>query len=318
MYKFIGGDRQEYGPVTAEVLRQWILEGRANGRSLAQPEGTTDWKPLAAFPEFADALSVQATVAAAEAQAQSASALPTDVLTREWSVEMGSCLSQGVDLFQRNFGLLFGGVVVYFGIAMALALLGMIPFIGWSFSILHVIIAGPLLGGVYALFLRTMRNQSASVDTVFSGFRERFLHLFLANVAMALASFLLALPGIALSVGGGIWIHSAQEATVLNVSLIAAGLLLAFIPAVYLGVSWVFVLPLVMDKGLDFWTAMETSRRVVGRHGWWTLGLLIVIGLINLVGVLCCLVGILFTMPVAFATLLYAYEAIFDPGTPSA
>jgi uncharacterized membrane protein len=163
-----------------------------------------------------------------------------------------------------------------------------------------------------------MRDQSASVEIVFSGFRERFLHLFLANVVIGLASFMVALPGIALSVGGGVWIHSARGPTVLNVGLIAAGVLLALIPAVYLGVSWVFVLPLVMDKGLDFWSAMETSRRVVGRHWWWTLGLLIVAGLINLVGVLCCLVGVLFTMPVAFAVLLYAYEAIFNKPTPSA
>ena len=43
-YKIIGGDGQQYGPVTAEELRQWIAEGRLNGQSLVQSEGASDWK----------------------------------------------------------------------------------------------------------------------------------------------------------------------------------------------------------------------------------------------------------------------------------
>jgi TM2 domain-containing membrane protein YozV len=53
MYKIIGKDGQQYGPVTAEQLRSWIAENRANAQTLAQTDGTQDWKPLAAFPEFA-------------------------------------------------------------------------------------------------------------------------------------------------------------------------------------------------------------------------------------------------------------------------
>src|SRR5438046_3002438 len=55
MYKIIGADGQVYGPITAEQLRQWIAEGRANGQTMAQPEGSTEWKPLSSFPEFAEA-----------------------------------------------------------------------------------------------------------------------------------------------------------------------------------------------------------------------------------------------------------------------
>jgi hypothetical protein len=52
MYKVIGNDRQSYGPVTLEQLRQWAAEGRVNGATLIQLEGATDWKPLSSFPEF--------------------------------------------------------------------------------------------------------------------------------------------------------------------------------------------------------------------------------------------------------------------------
>jgi TM2 domain-containing membrane protein YozV len=53
MYKIIGKDGQHYGPVTAEQLRAWIAENRANAQTLAQAEGVPEWKPLGAFPEFA-------------------------------------------------------------------------------------------------------------------------------------------------------------------------------------------------------------------------------------------------------------------------
>jgi TM2 domain-containing membrane protein YozV len=53
MYRIIGKDGQQYGPVSAEQLRGWIAENRANAQTLAQTDGTQDWKPLSAFPEFA-------------------------------------------------------------------------------------------------------------------------------------------------------------------------------------------------------------------------------------------------------------------------
>ena len=55
MYRIIGADQKEYGPVSAEQLRRWVADGRANGDSLIQPEGSTDWRPLASFPELASA-----------------------------------------------------------------------------------------------------------------------------------------------------------------------------------------------------------------------------------------------------------------------
>ena len=52
MYKIVGADQKEYGPVTEEQLRQWISEGRANGETITR-FGDGPWKPLSTFPEFA-------------------------------------------------------------------------------------------------------------------------------------------------------------------------------------------------------------------------------------------------------------------------
>lgn len=56
MYKIIGADGKEYGPASLLELQGWIRERRANGDTLAQGPGMTDWKPLRDFPEFAQVL----------------------------------------------------------------------------------------------------------------------------------------------------------------------------------------------------------------------------------------------------------------------
>jgi prepilin-type processing-associated H-X9-DG protein len=61
MFKLLGADQKEYGPVSADQIRQWIAQGRANGQTKAQSSESTDWKPLAEIPDFADALRAAAS-----------------------------------------------------------------------------------------------------------------------------------------------------------------------------------------------------------------------------------------------------------------
>jgi len=57
MYKILGGDGKEYGPVSAETLQQWVREGRANAQTQVQAEGGTTWTALGMVPELAAAAS---------------------------------------------------------------------------------------------------------------------------------------------------------------------------------------------------------------------------------------------------------------------
>lgn len=51
MYRIIGADGREYGPVGAEQLRQWLAEGRINQQTRLRAEDSAEWKTLADFPE---------------------------------------------------------------------------------------------------------------------------------------------------------------------------------------------------------------------------------------------------------------------------
>jgi TM2 domain-containing membrane protein YozV len=56
MYKIIGTDGRQYGPVNAEQIRRWLAENRVHAQTLVQTEGAQDWKPLGSLPEFAAGL----------------------------------------------------------------------------------------------------------------------------------------------------------------------------------------------------------------------------------------------------------------------
>ena len=56
MFKIIGGDGEEYGPVDNADVRQWIQEGRANAQTMLKREGQAKWAPLSDYPEFSPLL----------------------------------------------------------------------------------------------------------------------------------------------------------------------------------------------------------------------------------------------------------------------
>src|ERR1700687_519177 len=152
--------------------------------------------------------------------------------------------------------------------------LALVPVLGW-------VVGFVLLGGLDYLFIRRIRGEAVQIGDVFAGFNLAFLHLTLAGLVK--------------------WL------------LTSLGFALCILPGIYLVVGYVFALPLVIDKRMEFWPAVEVSRRVVHRHWWSIFALVIVSGLIACAGLLVCIVGALVTVPVASASLMYAYEDLFGP-----
>ncbi len=52
MYRIRGSDGREYGPATADQMRQWLAENRVNAHTLVQVEGAPAWQPISSVPEF--------------------------------------------------------------------------------------------------------------------------------------------------------------------------------------------------------------------------------------------------------------------------
>lgn len=306
MYKIIGGDGKEYGPVAAEQLRQWIREGRANARTQALPVGGGEWKPLGELPEFAD--SFGSAVAAAVV-----SAIPVSAPRRECRLEIGDCFSRGWEFFKANTGLLIGAAAVVF---LLIGVGSAIPYLG---GIIGIIIDGPLLGGLWLVFLKRWRNQDASVSNAFDGFHLAFGQLILGHLVPSLLAFVWIIPG-AICLAIGVVVHQKQAAA--GIPLLAVGGLLlaaAVVVGTYLATCWALTVPLIADKGMTFWPAMKESRAIVRKQWWAWFGLFLLAGLLGVAGFLLCCVGALFTGPIAFAAITRAYEdACGTDTTPAA
>ena len=325
-YKIIGGDLKQYGPVSADDVRKWIAEGRLNAQSLVQVYGDIEWKQLSEFPEFADVWAA----APAATSAPPPSPSPTNWLERDYELDIGGCVGRSWALYQKNFGLLFAGCLVYMLIEVAIAMGAQIPLIGPVFSIVNLILAGPLMGGVFYLFLQAIRGQPATVGDIFAGFRLAFIQLFLGYLVPALLAGLCLIPFVVvlavklIPVLAHLHASSPNGADLQNLApAMKAALIvclpvffICMIPMIYLHTSWMFTLPLIIDKQMSFWTAMKVSWKRVNQHWWHALGLLIVVGLINIVGVLLCCVGVLFTLPIGLGALMYAYEIVCSPAEP--
>lgn len=92
--------------------------------------------------------------------------------------------------------------------------------------------------------------------------------------------------------------------------LIGLGFVLLIIPGIYLLVAYFFATSLVIEKRFDFWTALETSRKLVTKQWFSFFGFNILLFLLNLGGLLLFGIGALVTFPLTFCIVVAAYEDI--------
>src|SRR5205809_3129702 len=100
MYRIIGADQKEYGPITQDQICQWIAEWGADASSRVQSQDSIEWKPLSEFPEFAAALASKAAAATPPpiVNAGNPDALGREIVARGYNVDFASCISRSWEL----------------------------------------------------------------------------------------------------------------------------------------------------------------------------------------------------------------------------
>jgi hypothetical protein len=200
-YFIIGGDAKEYGPITEADIRLWIAEGRLNAQSSARREADANWQPLGQFAEFSDAFSTTPPTIAPLSGQKPAATSSTDVnfAERDYELDIGGCITRGWELLKNNFGPLFLGflavlvMVAVAGIAFEQLIALVIPKGPLAVrEVFHLLataltapVVGPLMGGMYLLFLQTNRRQPAEVGVIFTGFKTHFKDLCLGQLVVS-------------------------------------------------------------------------------------------------------------------------------------
>jgi len=175
----------------------------------------------------------------------------------------------------------------------------------------------PLFSIGFVLFAnKIQRNEEVRFEHFFDGFKANPVHLVLVGIASSAIMLVLTLPlmtHIGLKNTVELIMNPYESWSILsniNVAVTAIWGVLVAIPAVYLSVGWMWAYYFVAFKGLDFWTAMEASRRVITKQWFHFLGFCFALVGLIIAGALCLGVGLLFAVPVAMIAPYIAFEQI--------
>lgn len=244
-----------------------------------------------------------------EGQTVDPEALGSEIESRGYDVRIGEAIGRSWGVIKRNFWPAIGVTLLCYLVMVAAQQL---PLIG---IVAAFLVQPQMMAGLYWYFLKQIRGDEAVLNDAFEGFRRGFgqqaiyaLIMFLITLGCIIPLVVLVTalaPGAAAAgQGGEPWAQFGWVPFVLGGIV---GLVI-----LYFFICWLFVPLLILDKGLTATVAMRLSRRVVHMHFWKFFLLLLSLGLLAFAGLLALIIGVIFILPLFFATLSLVYEDIFS------
>ncbi len=221
------------------------------------------------------------------------------LLQRGYRLRVMDSLQDGWQIVSQHLGSFVGFTLLTFLMVIASICLLFLP----------LLFAGNLIAGYYAVSMRIKKGQSITFSDFFDGFRNsNFAQILLANLVISLMTSLAYIPMY------GLQTFLSVDPNLINDPKILAGFsLLALIGvcgAIYITILYLFTIPLILDHRLDFWPAMELSRKITQSQWPSYLGLYSLLSLLGFVGILTCGLGTLVTSPLWFAAIIAAYDQV--------
>jgi hypothetical protein len=211
----------------------------------------------------------------------------------DFTLDVQAVLTEAWALTRGSKGAIIGGAVIAYGISLvsglaSAAVTGSDPAAGANVASVLITIAGyvipyPIWAGI---FMYAIRRAAGEDDVLFGDIFAYFPRL-------------PALVGL----------------YVLQTALIALGFVLLVLPGIYLTFAYYFSTPLLLDKGLGIWDALETSRKAI-THVWFGFfGMLLVVGLATAIGSVITLgIGAIWLLPWSILCVAVAYHRAFGYG----
>ena len=147
-----------------------------------------------------------------------------------------------------------------------------------------MILQGPLIAGFQIFCMKKLLNRRTDFADLFKGFNF-FVPALVASLVIML--------------------------------LVGCGTLFCIVPGLVVAAMYKFTYLFIVDKRMDFWPAMQASHAVVKNDYFGFTMFLLLMVLVDILGAVCCLVGLLVAVPVTIAAVTVAYKEIvgFDPRT---
>ncbi|WP_296230428.1 hypothetical protein [uncultured Pseudomonas sp.] len=216
-----------------------------------------------------------------------------EALARGYDFNIGDLLSESWSKVKGTKGIIIGGFLVFYVVLLAATfILGgvvgifgalsdsiALMFIGEILiSLLASALAYPFMAGINMVGIRRAADQPLNFNEIFSHF-GRTVPLIITAVVMML--------------------------------LIYLGMILLLIPGIYLAVAYLLAIPLVVERGLSPWQALEASRKAITQHWFKVFGLFLLLGLIVMVSAIPLGIGLVWSIPLMVVAMGVLYRTIF-------
>jgi len=192
------------------------------------------------------------------------------LLTVPVAIDIKAAFVRALELYKTN--------PFFFSMYMLLILSiqGMVVIYAQTYMIVYsTLLAPPCYAGFYLVANKMSRGEEVVYPDFFAGFR--------------------------------FWISSVII-SLLSQVLIAVGLIALILPGIYLGVGYLFAIQMGIFGGMDPWSAMEWSRKLITRNWWQFLVLVLIFIVLNAAGILLAGIGLVVTLPLTFLVLYVLFE----------
>ena len=173
-----------------------------------------------------------------------------------------------------------------------------------------------------ALLLGIAGSISSGLDATFSGSVDEpslpgtiFSWATSTLISMGATAFYLAAHDNPQTASVSMLWHPQKFWSFLGASLLVSivvvlGMILLIVPGIIFALMFMFATMIVIDRGLGPIESMKESKRITTGYKWKLFGLGLVLTLLNIVGLLALIVGLLVTVPVTVLAFTRAYREL--------
>ena len=213
------------------------------------------------------------------------------------------CIKEGWALIKDQYWLFLG-----------ISLLGIL--IGGA---VPIVLLGPMMIGIFLCLLQRQRGEPVEFGTLFKGFDQFVQGLVVAAlktipiIIVIVPYYIFLFTMMATSMPRGR--HPSPEDSqafvwsFFGVEMVFAAVIM--IVSMLLEIFFMFAFPLIADRKLSGLDAVKLSFRAGKANIGGIIGLILLNGLLGFVGLLCCIIGVYFYIPIAFASQVVAYRRVF-------
>jgi len=239
---------------------------------------------------------------------------------------VGQAISDGWALIAKHLGYyILGGIVaVLIGGAA-----GLIPFVG---SLANNLIISPcfMASAIFITWKISRGTPWTDFGEIFKGFSYLSQIMVSSLIEMAVIVFFCVLllfnliPQIidlfTLTQGQGAYQNQAEIQAMIRSMFLNGKTILLFsafgIAVLIISVIWAFKIHFIVIYKMEAWPAMEMSRKVTTRNLLPLIGLFILLGIIIIISILPCGIGLLFSLPLTIGSIYSAFAQITHCNQP--